>query len=202
MTLKQENYKAGDLRDEMQTPGYAALPLVPFLGQFRVLWEPAVGEGYLARELSKYVDLVLWSDLKTGHDFFDYSPPEWDALVTNPPYASSVKYRWIERCIELERPWALLLPVMTLGAGQFQKAVRGLKPQPGIILMDKRINFKTPNKGWEWVETDPKSKKFGKLVRSSAQFPSMWVTWNMGVPLLHYYSFDWLTNEKRKEYEY
>jgi hypothetical protein len=80
--------------------------------------------------------------------------------MTNPPY--SFKFDWLARCYELGKPFALLVPVETIGA----KAAQRLMERYGAeqLLLDKRINFEMPNKGW---------------AGSSAQFPVLWLCWRM-----------------------
>ncbi len=110
-------------------------------------------------------DLEVWSgDIQTGENFFDYTPPYgWDCLVTNPPF--SIKYKWIARCYELSKPFALLLPVETLGAKTAQKYFRDYGVQ--VIFIDGRVNFKMPNMGWDGA---------------GAQFPTAWFTFGLDLP--------------------
>ena len=149
--------------DACQTPPYAIDPLLPYLDTHWTIWEPAQGERLLVEALydSGFND-VVGSDLLTGQNFFEFEPPQWDALVTNPPF--SLKYKWLERCYQLGKPFALLLPVETLGA----KTAQDLFRQFGLnmIFMDKRVNFKMPNKGWEG---------------GGAQFPVAWFTWGFNI---------------------
>lgn len=146
--------------DACQTPAYAIDPLVPYLDQHQTLWEPACGEGLLAQAFCKRgFQNVVGSDILSGQNFFEYEPPEWHCLVTNPPF--SLKYRWLERCYALGKPFALLLPVETLGAKTAQDLlkVHGCE----ILLLNHRINFKMPTKGWE----------------GAAQFPVFWLCWKL-----------------------
>jgi hypothetical protein len=147
--------------DACQTPPAALDPLWPHLRQFNFIWEPAAGEGLLAEALRKRFGVVA-SDILTGHNFFTWQPPAWECLVTNPPY--SLKYPWLRRCYELSRPFALLVPVETLGAQSAHRLFARYGVE--VIFMTKRVNFKMPNKGWA-----------GK----GAQFPVCWVTHGLGI---------------------
>lgn len=150
--------------DACQTPAYAVDPLLPYLTRIAAIWEPAAGEGLLCEALydSGFKDVIA-SDILTGQNFFDYLPEkQWDAIVTNPPF--SLKFKWLERCYELGKPFALLLPVETLGTKTAQEMFREHGVE--IILMDKRVNFKMPNKGWDG---------------GGAQFPVAWFTWGLDI---------------------
>lgn len=68
------------------------------------------------------------------------------------------------RCYQLGKPFALLMPVETLGA----KAAQILFEEFGveIVFTRPRISFKMPNAGWN-----------GK----GAQFPTAWFTYGLGI---------------------
>lgn len=152
--------------DACQTPAYAIDPLLPYLTKFKSIWEPAAGEGNIVDALldcTPHRFNVIASDILTGKNFFDYEPERWDCMVTNPPF--SIKFLWLARCYILKKPFALLMPVETLGA----KTAQELFDRYGIeiILLDKRVNFKMPKKGWD---------------SGGAQFPTAWFTWQLDLP--------------------
>jgi hypothetical protein len=151
-------------RDCMQTPRYALDPLLPYLYKhgLRTVWEPAAGDGYLARWLSNAGCSVLTGDVLTGQNYFAYEPECYDIQVTNPPFG--IKYRWLSRACALGRPFALLVPSDVLFAGS--------KAQPLIqryglemLVPNQRINFKTPQLGWA----------------GSAQMHTSWLTYGLHI---------------------
>lgn len=146
--------------DACQTPGYALEPLLPYLQGQRIVWECARGEGFLYDALEQSGLKAVGSDILTGQNFFEFEPNAYSCIVTNPPY--SLKFRWIERCYELGKPFALLLPVETLGAKKAQEMFKANGAE--FLMLNKRINFKMPNKGWDGA---------------GAQFPTMWVCWKL-----------------------
>lgn len=148
--------------DRCQTPAYALGPLLFHLRKHWGIWEPAAGEGNLVTALKSHGYSVVGSDLLTGDNFFDCQPYESDCIVTNPPY--SIKYRWLDRCYTLGKPFALLVPLETLGAAAAQKRISEMGAE--IIFMDKRVDFKMPGHTWQ---------------ESSAQFPVIWLTWGLGI---------------------
>lgn len=143
--------------DACQTPPYAVAPLLPYLKPFKAIWEPAAGEGNLAYEMIKAGIGVFSSDIIHGTNFFTHThnPQYYQAIVTNPPY--SIKYEWIARCYDLGKPFALLVPLETLGAAAAQKLLQ--KHGFEVMLLDCRVDFKMPNKGWS----------------GGAQFPVIWL---------------------------
>lgn len=149
-------------RDRCQTPYYALGPLKPYINKSWRVWESATGEGYLSKAISEFgVGTVICTDILSGTNYFDYEPTYYDVQITNPPF--SLKYLWLERAYQLGKPFALLMPIDVLGSGKAQ----GLFSQYGLelILMDKRVDYKMPLKGWG----------------GSAQFNSAWFTWKFNI---------------------
>jgi hypothetical protein len=163
--MKSKINRAGDVKeskdfDRCQTPAYALDPLLPYLRPEWAIWECAAGAGRLARALTPHVRQVVASDLLDGRNFFDYQPPHFDAIITNPPY--SIKFDWLARCYQLGKPFALLVPVETIGAAKAQRLMEHHGAE--LLLLDKRVNFTMPIKGDDG---------------SSAQFPTLWLCWQM-----------------------
>jgi hypothetical protein len=152
------------LRDRCQTPDYALDPLFHYLKPEWTLWEPARGEGYLERALLDHERKVVTGDILTGQNYFDdeHLPTQWDAMVTNPPF--SVKFKWLERAYRLGKPFALIVPLETVGASAAINLFRHYGSE--WIMFDKRIDYGMPNIGFE---------------NSHSQFPSIWLTWGLGI---------------------
>lgn len=72
-----------------------------------VIWEPACGEMDMVSAMQRAGYSVIATDLKYGQDFLTTPLPECDWIITNPPFSVSDKF--IERCIEHGKPFALLL---------------------------------------------------------------------------------------------
>lgn len=148
-----------DPRDRCYTPAYALDPLLPYLPAGMV-WESAAGSGHMVRALKAAGREVYASEIERGENFFTHTPPAACAVqVTNPPYSS--KYHWIERSYALGLPWALLLPLETLGAWSAQKHFR--KHGVEVLILNKRVNYYMPVKG----------------IEGSANFPSAWFCWRV-----------------------
>jgi hypothetical protein len=155
--------------DRCQTPPYAVTPLLPYLTPEWTIWESAAGEGLLAQALRDAGFTVVETDILTGQNFFVIDPPAGvTAQVTNPPYNTRAKYRWIEHSYHLYRmyqlPFALLMSVETLGSKTAQSFFREYGVE--VIFLDDRVDFKMPEKGW-----------FG----DGAQFPVAWFTCGLNI---------------------
>ena len=179
---ENKGYNTGTY-DECQTPLYALEPLYQYIDT-RYVWECAAGERVLARQFRKVGINVVDTDITDPAgfgDFFKISPKTPDyTIVTNPPY--SLKYEWLERCYELDHPFALLMPVEMLGTVKGQKLFKKFGIE--IIFMSPRVDFYMPHKGWKG---------------GGAQFPTAWFTWKLDLP--KEINFATLNKPKRGELE-
>ena len=72
-----------------------------------VIWEPACGEMDMVSVMKEQGYRVIATDLSQGKDFLNEPLHECDWIITNPPFSVSDKF--IERCAEHGKPFALLL---------------------------------------------------------------------------------------------
>ncbi|MBE3140716.1 MAG: hypothetical protein IMZ53_09055, partial [Thermoplasmata archaeon] len=142
--------------DEMHTPKIALNPLLPFLKDDWRIWECAWGKGALAQYLSEDgFDVICDKE----NDFLAEVISNWfDCIVTNPPY--SKKYEFLKRCYEINKPFALLMPLTALEGKKRGELYRRYGIQ--VIIPNKRINFITPS---------------GK--GSGSWFQVAWFTWGL-----------------------
>jgi len=148
--------------DEFYTPKEAIQPLLPFLKKGWTIWECAWGKGSLAKHLKENKE----KDLKViglVEDFLnsEWENKNWDCIVTNPPY--SLKEKFLRKCYELGKPFALLLPLTALEGKRRGELYRKYGIQ--LIIPNKRINFITPS---------------GK--GSGAWFQVAWFCWKLNLP--------------------
>ena len=126
--------------DEVYTPAYAVKPIIKHISTFfdddATIWCPFDEEdsNYVI-ELKKAGYNVINSHIKDGKDFFTYEPEKYDLIISNPPF--SLKDKVLKRLNELNKPFAMLLPLPTL---QGQKRFQYLKGCQALIF-DKRINY-------------------------------------------------------------
>ena len=127
--------------NDFQTPPEALIPLLPYIRREWIIWECASGNGNLVNELTRCGFSTLGTDIKQGWDFLQDTPFEFDCIITNPPY--SLKQEFLQRCYELQKPFALLLPLTTFETKKRQELF--IKNGLEVIFLPKRINFETPD---------------------------------------------------------
>jgi hypothetical protein len=153
--------------DDFQTPPYAVEALAPFFPHnFSTVWEPAAGDGLLAKAIRERLFITVY---ETGieDDFFDHDPCKlpgaYDAQVTNPPW--SKKYEWLERSLEQRRPFALLLPSKIIFAARAIRLIENYDLE--IIQVYPRIGYKSVN--------------MTSFLESQPQLDSCWLTWGFRI---------------------
>ena len=132
--------------DEMSTPIEALIPLLPYLSHNLAIWEMCPGKGAMVQHL-------LDANFTVGYALNVNSlveEPDWpyDVIVTNPPW--SKKHLFLERCVMLDAPFALLLPVRTLGVRRCQIWMGDCD----FLFLPKRIDYvgkKAPYEASFWV---------------------------------------------------
>jgi len=129
--------------DMFQTPPHAVRCITKYIPKEWKIWESACGEGQIVDTLKEDGYDVTGTDVLGGFDFLSslMPTPEFDCILTNPPY--SIKDEWLQRCFDLGKPFALLLPITALGEQERVKMYR--KHGIQIVLPPKRINFGTPS---------------------------------------------------------
>lgn len=139
--------------DNFQTPRWAIGPLLPYIPKHWTVWESACGKGNLVDALRDAGYKVKWSDIErdSREDFFTFTPRSWDIQVTNPPF--SIKTKWIQRSVELDKPFALLLPLAALSTRDRQEMYKKFQLQ--VMVLDHRIDFETPSGegSGAWLDT-------------------------------------------------
>lgn len=83
---------------------------------------------------------VIRSHIDEGKDFFFYEPDDYDIIVSNPPF--SIKDKILERLYELNKPFAILLPMNSLqGISRYKYFKHGIQ----MLAFDQRIGFHNQN---------------------------------------------------------
>ena len=133
--------------DECYTPNEAITPLINYLDKSLKWYEPTSG---ISKSIVNCLDsngFDIQSNVDANFLISDYE--DYDAIITNPPY--SIKDKFIEKCYETGKPFALLLPVSSL---QGQKRGRMFdKYGIELLVLNKRIDFTgggSPHVGVAW----------------------------------------------------
>lgn len=131
--------KTDKASDEVYTPAYAVKPIIKYIKPTDIVWCPFdMEDSEYVKLIRENGNIVIATHIDTGHNFFEYEPDEhYDMIISNPPF--SIKDDIIKRLYELNKPYAILLPIPSL---QGQKRFPYMRDCQALIF-DKRINYYT-----------------------------------------------------------
>ena len=149
----------------------------------RAIWEPACGDGAISKVLEARGYEVLSSDIRSdesvygekGVDFLSCGKDrDFDWIITNPPFCLAEQF--IRKCVEINRPFALLLKSQYWNSSKRLSLFRETKPRyilpltwrpdftgQGNSLMDMCWNVWTGNSGFYGAQYIPLEKPKGVL---------------------------------------
>jgi hypothetical protein len=133
--------------DECYTPNYAIEPLLEFIPKDKTIYEPTSN---ISSNIVSFLNENEFNCIASnGRDFLKDDLPNFDIIITNPPY--SKKDKFIEKCYELGKPFALLMPVTALQGNK-----RGqwfMKNNIEVLVLNQRVDFTgkgSPHFGVAW----------------------------------------------------
>ena len=132
------NYIQSEKFDDIYTPDHAVKPLLKYLPvEPMKIWECCdFGGSNISKLLRKMGHTVISTDKEfnflTGDCAF-----EFDMIITNCPY--SLKDKFISKCYEYNKPFALLLPITALEGVARGKMYREHSIE--LLVLDRRVNF-------------------------------------------------------------
>ena len=147
-------YSSGN-NDECYTPDYGVAPVLEFIPKNKIIWCPFDTEdSEFVKQISR-TNEVVHSHIDNEQDFYEYEPPHWDVIVSNPPFKG--KRKIFERALSFNKPFALLMTMTFMNEAAPVQLFedRGLQ----LLLFDKRIEFIQPN-----------AKQKGKITFNSSYF--------------------------------
>lgn len=165
MAQLRASQRRGGATDLWYTPRIAVAPLLTVLPPppLRVWAHADVrGRSHIVSVLEEAGYEVVCSDLSTGQDFFAFTRADVEAMevqvaVTNPPY--SVRRQWLSHLVDLELPFAILVPETGVGQWAFEP-LRSVEAEAGLLLLNRRVAY---------------SQRWGERPVGNPPFSSGWI---------------------------
>jgi len=127
-----------------------------YIDKTQKIWFPFYNDGNLKHHLDTLRVNYIHEEYT---DFFTYEPEDYFCIVDNPPY--SIKQKVFERCVELDKPFALLVPTDTLDRQYFSK-----------LFKDKDFTIIIPKTRYNFVSNEKKL---------TPAFKAIWVCYKMNL---------------------
>lgn len=136
---------------EMYTPHYSVTPILKYIPKSWKVWCPFDKEwSAFYQEFMRGGYDVVRSHIDDGQDFFTYEPEDYDVIVSNPPF--SIKDNILARLYDLNKPFAILLPLNSLqGTKRYKLFKNGIQ----LLSFDQRIGFHNINSMNKTIEGSP-----------------------------------------------
>jgi len=128
------------VNDEQYTPKILVKPILKYAKPFHRIWCPFDTENSeFVLELKRKGHKVIHSHIAEGKDFFEYEPKKYDAIISNPTF--SVKLKVLERCKELDKPFALVLPLPMLNYQEVGDFFLDVIDDLQLLIVNKKVSF-------------------------------------------------------------
>lgn len=135
--------------DELYTPAYAVKPLVQYIPKGSIIWECTSDNNNIAKVFRRAGFTVIETHKDGGLDFLTDQPDfDFDVIITNPPYSKRNKEKFLQRCYEYNKPFALLLPNTALN-GVIRNSLYS-KYNIEVLVFNRRTTFTIKDKHWKW----------------------------------------------------
>jgi hypothetical protein len=190
--MQQRRKVAPGALDYFPTPPFATRALCEFLkGQGQALdqqvcWEPACGEGHMARPLREYFADVIASDVhrySDDHELFDFTltamaggqeQPDW--VITNPPFRLAVEFIQAANAIT-RKGFAMLVRSAFLEGGERYRQLFSQLPPTFALQFSERVVM-LEGRLIRAGDVDPFSDQPDRRARSATAY--CWLVWLSG----------------------
>lgn len=123
--------------DECMTLPYAVEPILKYIPDGAIVWCPFdTKDSEFVKQISK-TNTVVFSHIDEGKDFFEFEPPIWDVIVSNPPFSN--KRQFFERALSFNKPFALIMTNTWMNDSAPKQLFKDKDLQ--LLMFDKRMKF-------------------------------------------------------------
>jgi hypothetical protein len=177
------------------TPPWATRALCEFLIELSlplddlVCWEPACGEGHMARPLGEYFRDVVASDVHRyadDHEIFDFTlsamvrpdREEPDFIITNPPFQLAEEFIAVAAAVA-RQGFAMLVRSAFLEGAARHRSLWSTNPPSFVLQFSERVVL-LENRLVQAGAVDPFAEQEGRKATTATSY--VWLLWLYGEP--------------------
>lgn len=156
--------------DDYYTPKYAWSSINHLLPKDKVIWESCCLGATKSKSPEYLQELGNKVVFDTGMDMLSSEPETYDYIVTNIPFDKTIKIPILERLIQLDKPFIIIMNSMNTFAKYFHKIFKSHKEHLQILTPDGKIHFQKLTSEGEIIET------------KNCSFYCVYVAYKMNIP--------------------
>lgn len=132
------NKKSFDEKDEYYTPRILVDAIIPYVSNDKIVWCPFdTKNSEFVKALEDNGNMVIYSHIWDGKDFFTYEPDKYDCIISNPPFTRKLEV--FDRLYQLDKPFAMVCGLPILNYQEIGEFFVGKDIQ--LLIVDKKVSF-------------------------------------------------------------
>ncbi len=138
----------------------------------KVIWEAFMLGSHLSKSKQHLIDLNNKVIGDPTYDFFEmYDKLDYDLIVSNPPFETTIKQNILKKLVEIDKPFIIIMNSMNTFSKYFHNTFKDKKQHLQIITPNDKIHF-------EKLNIDTNKTKLEK----GTSFYSVYVAYKMNIP--------------------
>ena len=129
-----------EIYDDYYTPKYAWENISHLIPNDKIIWEAFLLNSHKSKSKQNLQDLGKKVIGDTSWDFMN-TTPEYDIIVSNPPFNKEIKIPILKRLIELDKPFIIILNCCNLFCNYFNDIFKNNREDLQIIFPKGKIHF-------------------------------------------------------------
>ena len=131
-----------EIYDDYYTPKSAWEQIKHIIPKDKIIWEACMLNSQLSKS-PEYLADITGNEIVFNKEwnFLECEPPNYDIIVTNPPFDKKIKIPILERMVKLDKPFILVLNTMNTFTKYMREIFKGNLQHLQIITPDNKIHF-------------------------------------------------------------
>ena len=160
-----------EINDQFYTPKSAWEQISHLIPADKIVWEAFQLNSHKSKSMANLIELGKNVVGNTDWDFFDKcNTLEYDLIVSNPPFDKKIKIPILQKLVELDKPFILIMNSMNIFSNYFNDIFKDHRQKLQIVYPKGKIHFE---KLLENGETDYKK---------GTSFYCTYICYNLNIP--------------------
>ena len=134
-----------EIHDDYYTPKSAWEQINHILPKDKVVWEACLLNSHKSKSPEYLRELGHKVVSDTSMNCLTQQPDNWDLIVSNPPYDISIKKPILERFVQLDKPFVLIMNITNTFTKYFREVFHKKLQHLQVITPDDKIHFNRLN---------------------------------------------------------